>query len=77
MREFRRFLSDFVLYTNNPSEIEKLQEKKKLFKPLCKYTTTEGDKCIGAEFLFKLPPDVPHTLVYARKFIESKLKEWE
>lgn len=77
MREFRRYLSGFVLYTNNPSEIDLLKKKKKLFHPLCVYTAAEGQKCIGAEFLFKLPVDAPHTLVYARRYIESKLKEWE
>lgn len=76
MREFRRFLDKFVLYTNNPKEIEILTQKKDAFKPLCVYTAVDSEKCIGVEFLFKLPPGIPQTLVSARRFIERRLKTW-
>lgn len=76
MREYRRYLSSFVLYTNNPQEIALFKAREELFQPLCEYTTLDGEKCIGAEFLFEAPGGID-TLVGARRFIEKQLKEWK
>jgi hypothetical protein len=68
MREYRRFLDGFIVYTNDPNEINLFSN---FFEWAATYATLKG-KIIAKEFYFKLPEHVPVTYKAARKYIKKE-----